>query len=114
MEENKNITISEGLGVTEEFFEMALDIAANSINTNNLLSDAIMETALSVREEDLGECNTDLSSYEKKLVLTGFILGLKKIERDQEMIMKNSIMGIIGGFPGSILGDSDDITNDVD
>ena len=114
MEKNKDITISEGLGVTEEFFEKALDIASESINTNDLLSDAIIETALSVREEDLGECNTDLSSYEKKLVLTGFILGLKKIERDQEMIMKNSIMGIVGGIPGFTLGDSDDTTNDVD
>lgn len=112
MAENKDITITEGLGITDEYFETSLSIASNSINSNNLISDAMIETALNVREGELGECNTNLSNYEKKLVLTGFLLGLKKIERDHEMMMKSSIMGIIGGIPGFTISDSDDEEND--
>jgi hypothetical protein len=115
MAENNDITITEGLGITDESFETSLSIASDSINSNDLISDAIIETALNVREDELGECNTDLSNYEKKLVLTGFLLGLKKIERDHEMIMKNSIMGIIGGIHGFQVSDSDDDEeNDLD
>jgi|688.fasta_scaffold217031_4 hypothetical protein len=112
MAENKDITITEGLGITDESFETSLSIASNSINSNNLISDAMIETALNVREGELGECNTNLSNYEKKLVLTGFLLGLKKIERDHEMMMKSSIMGIIGGIAGFTISDSDDEEND--
>lgn len=68
-------TVSGGMGIPDEFFEKALEIVKESISSSSKVSDLLLSVAKEVREEHLGEIKEELSMYEKKLILSGFISG---------------------------------------
>jgi hypothetical protein len=68
-------TISGGLGLREEFFEKAQEMVLDKLKTFDTISDALESVAEGVRDEELGESNLKVSDYEKKLILSGFIMG---------------------------------------
>jgi len=76
----KNQTITEGLGLNEEYFEAAKDLVINKLKGLETISEALEAAAESVRDEELGESNFRISDYEKKLILAGFIMGCIRTE----------------------------------
>ena len=83
-------TITAGMGLPNDFCESSQDLIIKSMKATNYLSDGLIEIAKSVREECLGECDIELSEYERKLILVGFIAG--------EMRGGMSMMDMMGKF----------------
>jgi hypothetical protein len=94
-------TITEGLEIPDSFCETAENIISKNLNEKNSISDVIIAAAKEVREESFGECNVELSEYEKKLFFSGFVLGIRKVEND----MNNAKKEILGGIFGKLLKD---------
>lgn len=97
-------TITGGLGIPDEFHEKGETIVKNALPSNSSISDFIIAVTKEVREESLGECNVEISEYEKKLIYSGFISGIKVIEHS----MNKKRNEILGGFLGSIFNKSED------
>jgi hypothetical protein len=74
MEKDKT-TISGGLGIGERFFEKAQEMVLNKLKAFDTISDALESAAEGIRDEELGESNLKVSDYEKKLILSGYIMG---------------------------------------
>jgi len=96
-------TITEGLGIPDEFHEKGERIVKNALSSNSTISDLLIEVANGVRDESFGEFNEEISEYEKKLIYSGYISGIKIIEYDM-----NKRNEILGGFLGSIFNKSED------
>jgi hypothetical protein len=71
----KTPSISEGLAIENGFFEQVSEIIKQNLIKYDTISDALEATALEVRGEELGEVPHKISKYEKKLILSGFIMG---------------------------------------
>jgi hypothetical protein len=68
-------TISGGLGLSDSFFEKAQELVLEKLKAFDTISDALESAAEGIRDEELGESNLKVSDYEKKLILSGFIMG---------------------------------------
>ena len=71
----ENQTITGGLGIKEEYFDIAKDRVLKKLKDLDTVSDALESVAEEVRDEEFGDSNFRVSEYEKKLILTGFIMG---------------------------------------
>jgi len=76
----KNQTITGGLGLDEGYFETARESVKNKLEALNTISEALEAVAEDLRNEELGEVDFDVSDYEKKLILSGFIMGCVRSE----------------------------------
>lgn len=86
MEKNKS-TITGGLGIEESFFETAINISENVFGCNETISDAMLDAAKEVRNESLGELEgVEITSYEKKLILVGYICGIARTKNQAEFL----------------------------
>ena len=91
----KNETIQEALGLEESFPKLIKNLLDQKFEELERISD-IMETAAEeVRNDDLGEVNVKLSTYEKKLVFLGMMIGARKVGNDVEGFLSSSILGSI-------------------
>lgn len=73
----KTKSITEGLGIETHYFENCKDIALEQWNKNETISDALLGLIEDVRDESFGIIpEKNISSYEKKLILAGFFLGM--------------------------------------
>lgn len=75
-----NETITGGLGIREEYFETASNRAKKKLQDLDTISEALEAVAEEIRDEEFGESNLRVSDYEKKLVLSGFIMGCLRAE----------------------------------
>ena len=75
-------SITQALGVNDKWFEntnkVVIDLFNNS--SSDLISDVLLDSAKDVREGCFGEVGNELSDYEKKLLLTGYLVGIKTAE----------------------------------
>jgi hypothetical protein len=94
-------TITEGLQIDDLFCEKVDMIISRNLNEKNLISEVIIASANEIREESFGECNVELSEYEKKLFFSGFVLGIRKVEND----MNNAKNEMLGGIFEKLLKD---------
>jgi len=78
----KNQTITGGLGLKEGYFDEAKDLVMKKLKDLDTISDALEAVAEVVRDEELGETNFRVSDYEKKLILSGFIMGCVRSEAE--------------------------------
>ena len=78
----KNQTITGGLGLKEGYFDVARDLVKKKLEDLDTISDALEAVAEEVRDEELGESNFRVSDYEKKLILSGFIMGCVRAEAE--------------------------------
>lgn len=75
-------TITGGLGLREEFFKKAQELVLDKLRNYDTISDALESTAEVLRDEELGESNLRVSDYEKKLILSGFVMGTIRAEAE--------------------------------
>jgi len=71
----KRETITGALGIEEGWYENAIQEIADNWGELPTISDTIEWAAKETRDNELGVVNTDLTVYEKKLVMVGFIIG---------------------------------------
>jgi hypothetical protein len=76
----KNQTITGGLGIREGYFEVAQERVVKKLKDLDTISDALEAVAEEIRDEEFGESNLRVSDYEKKLILSGFIMGCVRSE----------------------------------
>ena len=70
----KSETITSGLGIPDEFAEKSDEIVKNRLESNDKVSDLLIDVANDVREESFGDCDSNLSDYEKKLIFSALML----------------------------------------
>ncbi len=92
-------TITGGLGIPDDFCQIAEQTIDESMSNNETVSDAIIEAIKKIREDEFGECHVNLSPYEKKLFFAGFVLGVRKVHVEIE----NAKQKVLGGIMGDIL-----------
>ena len=76
----ENETITGGLGIKEEYFDIAKERVLKKLKDLDTVSDALESVAEEVRDEEFGDSNFRVSEYEKKLILSGFIMGCVRSE----------------------------------
>jgi len=76
-----NETITGGLGIQDEkYFDAARERVVSKLKDLDTISEALEAVAEEVRDEEFGESNLRVSDYEKKLILSGFIMGCVRAE----------------------------------
>ena len=73
-------TVTGGLGLEESYFEEAKELVVGKLKALDTISEALEAVAEDLRNEELGEVDFDVSDYEKKLILAGFIMGSVRTE----------------------------------
>jgi hypothetical protein len=84
MEEKKPMTITEGMEIESDFFEKSQNRVKELWGKHSLLSDLLLALAQETRDEALGKIEAPITSYEKKLILAGFMVGIVK-ERQNKL-----------------------------
>ena len=91
----KNETIQEALGLDSSFTDLIKDLLDQKFGELERISDIIETSAEEVRNDDLGKVNAKLSTYEKKLVFLGMMIGARKVTSDMEGFFTTGIIGSI-------------------
>ena len=72
-------SITEAIGVNEKWYNELHPKVLEGLKSKELISDVINELADDVRTECFGEVNNvELSDYEKKLLMVGYLIGLTR------------------------------------
>lgn len=81
-------TVTGGLGLEESYFEEAREMVIGKLKALDTISEALEAVAEDLRNVELGEVDFDVSDYEKKLILAGFIMGSVRAESQFNHQMK--------------------------
>jgi len=83
---DKNLTLPEALELTQEWYdETAKRIEDTYGETTDKISDFIELEANNLRDEEFGEVDVNITKYERKLVLLGYLIGLQRIKSADPM-----------------------------
>jgi len=93
-------TITRGLGLEEKFFEQGQEMVIEAFMRTDTISDMLEELAKEVRDETLGEMDTHITTYEKKLMLIGFFAGIVRQKAEGVKEQQEFISGLLGGKLG--------------
>jgi hypothetical protein len=94
-------TITGGLGLEEKFFEEGKTLVFEMWKKAETISDLLHELSQEIRDRELGEMDSSITSYEKKLILVGFFAGILKCDQDTLLSKAvESISGILGEISG--------------
>jgi hypothetical protein len=93
-------TVMGGLGIPDEFATKSDEIVANRMKSNDKISDLLIDVANDVRQESFGDCDTNLSEYEKKLIFSGFNVGIKIVENSMNQKANEALSGLFGALFG--------------
>jgi hypothetical protein len=98
----KTETVTEGLGLKNDFFEEAEGIVKQNLEKYDTISDALAATAAEVRDGELGEVDIKITAYEKKLILAGFVMGCMRAssEAKQKLMMLKMLEDMKGMVSG--------------
>lgn len=98
----KTPSITGGLGLKEDFFKEAEAIVKENLEKYDTISDALSATAAEVRDGELGEVDLKITAYEKKLVLSGFVMGCIRTSREatQKMMLLKMMTDLKGKGSG--------------
>jgi hypothetical protein len=98
----KTETVTEGLGLKNDFFEEAEGIVKQNLEKYDTISDALAATAAEVRDGELGEVDIKITAYEKKLILAGFVMGCMRAssEAKQKLLMLKMLEDMKGMVAG--------------
>jgi len=72
-------TISGAMGIKDEWFESASEGIRSGFGKHDEMYTLMLEQLSEVRENEFGEVSAKFSDYEKKLILSGYILGVERI-----------------------------------
>lgn len=103
IEEDDNETISQGLGISNSWFEDKAGRVIEIWKEHDKVSEALEHLAQEIKDEEF-ETQISVTDYEKKLILAGYVIGHASSVIQSQESMERLIrgMGILG------LGDGDD------
>ena len=93
----KVMTITEGLGLEDNCFEAMLKVARETYDEQETISDALLIMAFYTQREELNS-SIKLSTYEKKLVLAGYLIGRLQSETNEKVKMAELVLGMLNKF----------------
>lgn len=80
---SKEQTLPEALELTQEWYDnTAKRIEDTFGETTDKISDFIELEANNLRDEEFGEVDVNITKYERKLVLLGYLIGLRRGQAD--------------------------------
>jgi hypothetical protein len=83
---DKNLTLPEALELTQEWYDnTAKRIEDTFGETTDKISDFIELEANNLRDEEFGEVDVNITKYERKLVLLGYLIGLQRVKSNDPM-----------------------------
>jgi hypothetical protein len=85
-------TISEALGITDEWRTQADNKIEQMIEDEELVSDVIEKMIHDIKEEEFGEGPYELTQYEKKLAYMGFMVLSEISARSHAAAMTSSLL----------------------
>lgn len=91
------MTITEGLGLEDDCFDAMLKVARETYDEQATISDALLIMAFYTQREELNS-SVKLSTYEKKLVLAGYLMGRIQSEMDDKIKMAELVVKMLGKF----------------
>ena len=91
------MTITDGLGLEEECFDAMLKVARETYDEQETISDALLIMAFYTQREELNS-SIKLSTYEKKLVLAGYLIGRLQSETNEKVKMAELVLGMLNKF----------------
>jgi hypothetical protein len=78
---DKEKTLPQALGLTQEWYDsIAKRVEDNYGKSTTKISDFMEVEANEVKEDEFGDVDINLSRYEKKLVLLGYLIGLQRVK----------------------------------
>lgn len=94
MEQDKNETITKGLGIEDSWFDSKAEDIARIWKKNEKISEALEELAQEIKDEEFGT-GIAPTEYEKKLILAGYVCGQAAAQADQEMTKKMEMLSMM-------------------
>jgi hypothetical protein len=77
---DKQQTLPEAFKLSQEWYdETTKRIEKNYGEITEKISDYIEIEANNVRDEEFGEVNVEITRYERKLLLVGYLIGLQRV-----------------------------------
>lgn len=102
MEKSKeeSVSINEALGISHEWKVLTDDRIENLIDTKDTISELIESEALTIKAQEFGEGNYELTPYEKKLMLSGFMISKEIQSRQIRAAATEAMMGLLAAKLG--------------
>jgi hypothetical protein len=96
--ESKNI--NEALGLTNEWRILTDARIEELFNSEETISDVMESEALTAKAQEFGEGSYELTAYEKKLVLSGFMIAQEMYTRKMRAAAAEAMMGLLADRMG--------------
>jgi hypothetical protein len=89
MLQEKKETISESMGISDEWFDETSDLAGHIIMSSDKVSEVLEKIIVDIRLNEFGT-DHDISDYEKKLILAGYVVGsaIQRANHDTKTLIK--------------------------
>ena len=102
-------TITEALGLKPLWKKEADKLILYLLDNREKISDIIEEFALDTKQDEFGDGDYELTSYEKKLILGGFIMGQTLLHRTMRGSATEALIDLL-----SSTGKRSHLDNDLD
>lgn len=100
---NKKETITQALGIKDEWKDTVNELLNEGLGKNKTVSDLLAYLGESVREEELGKIDISLTEYEKKLILMGYFAGTTLAQKPDPISLLGAAI-----FGGMMRGEEED------
>ena len=98
-------TIAEVLGVSEEWADLQEVKMKKSLIKEDGFAEAMVDLIQKIQEKDLGN-TTEVSDYERKVIYTGWLMGVEVAQARAKMQMMELLMK--AGVDPKVMFDCDD------
>lgn len=91
------MTITEGMGLPNECFDALLKDMREIYDAHSTISDVLDNATSHVRNDEFGFTD-NLSAYEKKLMLAGYLVGMVHSENQHKGKLAEMVLQMLGKF----------------
>lgn len=91
-------TINTALGISEEWRSATDKKIEKLIDDEGLVSDVMEKMIAAIKEEEFGEGEYEITSYEKKLTYMGFMILSEMMAREQAAERLNDLLSMLSSL----------------
>jgi hypothetical protein len=92
---NKTPTINEALEISKDWKTLTDARISESIEAMDTVSDVMLAEALHIKQEAFGDGSYEITNYEKKLMLSGFLLAQEMSARKMAADVEQALFSIL-------------------
>lgn len=79
----KDLTLPQALGLEQNWYDaLAKKVEETYGNGTDKISDCMEQMMTDLKDDEFGETTSNMSKYERKLVLLGYLIGLQRANGD--------------------------------